>query len=127
MAKKILIVDDDTSILEGLKEVFLDEGYHVKTAAKGVDAVALIKSEHFHLIFIDLIMPDMDGIELCKTIKEISPESVSILFTGNLDAELIYKEVEFMDAGGKVYYLYKPLFKDEILNAAKKAIEENNL
>ncbi len=127
MTKNILIIDDDVSIVEGLEEVFKNAGYTVKTALKGVDAIALTKNEHFHLVFIDLIMPDMDGIELCKSIKEISPNSVAILFTGNLDAELIYKEVEFIDAGGKVYYLYKPLFKDEILRAAKKAIEENNL
>jgi DNA-binding NtrC family response regulator len=127
MNKNILIVDDDASIVEGLEEVFQEAGYNVKSALKGVDAIALAKTQHFHLIFIDLIMPDMDGIELCKAVKEISPDSVSILFTGNLDAELIYKEVEFIDAGGKVYYLYKPLFKDELLSAARKAIEENNL
>jgi len=124
MKKSIIIVDDDLSILEGLKEVFESADYHVKTARNGVDAIAIAKTEKFDLIFIDLVMPDMDGVQLCKAIKKISPESVAILFTGNLDAELIYKEVEFIDAGGKVYYLYKPLFKDEILKAAQKALED---
>lgn len=127
MGKNILIVDDDVSIVEGLKEVFEEAKYNVQTALKGTDALEILKNNQIHLIFIDLVMPDMDGIELCKSVKAISPDTVAILFTGNLDAELIYKEVEFIDAGGKVYYLYKPLFKDEILRAAKKAIEENHV
>jgi two-component system, OmpR family, alkaline phosphatase synthesis response regulator PhoP len=69
-ATKILLVDDEPDILEFLGYNLRKEGFTVITAANGRDAVDLAKREHPHLIVLDVMMPDMDGIEACRLIRE---------------------------------------------------------
>jgi two-component system, OmpR family, alkaline phosphatase synthesis response regulator PhoP len=67
---KILLVDDEPDIIEFLGYNLRKEGYQVLTAGNGRDAVALAKREHPHLIVIDVMMPDVDGIEACRQMRE---------------------------------------------------------
>ena len=122
--EKVLVIDDSEVICVGLKMELTAEGYRVDTALNGHEGIKLAKKNQYDLIFIDLVMPDMDGIQTCKGIKDASPESMTIFMTGRLDDNVTYKEIEFVEAGGKVYYLYKPFAEGEILEIARKALAD---
>ncbi|MFN3568315.1 MAG: HD domain-containing phosphohydrolase [Caldimicrobium sp.] len=87
---KILVVDDDITIREGLKEVLLAEGYKVEIAENGKEALQKISEFMPDIILTDYMMPEMDGIELCKIVKN-NPETLDIgviLITGVGDLEI---------------------------------------
>jgi len=71
-----------------------------------------------------MVMPGMNGIEACKKLKETSPDTILIFMTGRVDKDVIYKELDFQRAGGKVYFLYKPFLKDEIYEVIEMALAE---
>ena len=59
----------------------------------------LVKEKKYDLIFIDFILPDKDGIQVCKEIKKINQNAKMVFMTGNTDNDPIFKEMEFIDAG----------------------------
>ena len=77
---KILLVDDEPDILEILSYNLLAEGYTVLTAANGLEAVKQAKKNQPHLIIMDVMMPEMDGIEACEQIRTI-PEIKETIIT----------------------------------------------
>ena len=76
---KILLVDDEPDILDFLGYNLKKEGYTVFTASNGVEAIAKAKKEIPHLIVLDIMMPEMDGIETCRQIREISALDSSVI------------------------------------------------
>ena len=72
MRKKVLLVDDEPDILEFLSYNLEKEGYKVFTAGGGKDAIEIAKQETPDLIVLDVMMPEMDGIETCHELKEIN-------------------------------------------------------
>lgn len=70
MAKRILIVDDDELVLIALRELLRSENYEVQTFSRGSEALKIIDGEDFDLLILDIIMPEMDGFELCKLIRK---------------------------------------------------------
>jgi two-component system response regulator PilR (NtrC family) len=78
---KILVVDDDQGMREFLEIMLTREGYDVSSAGEGNGAIKLCKKIKFDLVITDLKMPKVDGIDLLKAIKEISPETMVILIT----------------------------------------------
>ncbi|MBL7917746.1 MAG: response regulator, partial [Bacteroidia bacterium] len=68
---KILLVDDEPDIVEFLSYNLKKEGYTVFFANNGKDAIEIAKKEHPHLIILDVMMPDMDGIETCREIRDV--------------------------------------------------------
>ncbi|MBR3646032.1 MAG: response regulator transcription factor [Lachnospiraceae bacterium] len=76
--KRILLAEDNDSLRELISDYLTDKGYDVAQAADGLEGWELIQQEKFDLILLDVMMPRMDGFELCKKIREI--ESVPILF-----------------------------------------------
>jgi two-component system alkaline phosphatase synthesis response regulator PhoP len=77
----ILIVDDEPDIVEFLSYSLKREGYNVQTANNGKDAISIAKSKIPHLILLDVMMPEMDGIETCERLREIqSWIKLSLLF-----------------------------------------------
>ncbi|MBF0489647.1 MAG: response regulator [Candidatus Omnitrophica bacterium] len=71
-------------------------------------------------------MPGIDGIETCREIMKLSPDSICIFMTGKFEKNNILKEAEFIDAGGKTYYLYKPFAIGELEEVIQKALSEKN-
>ena len=71
MAKRILVVDDDEMVLIALDELLKPEGYEVETVLRGAEALERIDQNDYDLLMLDIIMPEMDGFELCKRIREI--------------------------------------------------------
>lgn len=120
--EKILVVDDVEIVFSAFKKELEKEGFDIDTATSGEIAVKMVELKKYDVIFIDLVMPGMDGIKTCKTLKEISPESVLIAMTGQIYRGLADKEMEFVKAGGKVYFLYKPFHPGEILQVTREAL-----
>ena len=71
MKQRILLVDDEADILEFISYNLIKEGYEVYTATNGVQALEKAREVHPHLILLDVMMPEMDGIETCQEIRKI--------------------------------------------------------
>ena len=118
-SKKILLVDDEPDILEILSYNLMAEGYTVLTAANGLEAVKSAKKNQPHLILMDLMMPEMDGIEACEQIRsipEIKNTIISFLTARGED----YSHVAGFDAGADDY-ITKPI-KPKVLISKIKAL-----
>ena len=116
---KILLVDDEPDILEILNYNLIAEGYTVLTAANGLEAVKSAKKNQPHLILMDLMMPEMDGIEACEQIRsipEIKNTIISFLTARGED----YSHVAGFDAGADDY-ITKPI-KPKVLISKIKAL-----
>ncbi len=126
MAKeKILVVDDEKDICAFFRAELSEKGYEVDCAPDAEQAIKMVESKKYDVVFLDWILPGMDGVEACKIIKKMSPSSITIFLTGKLDTgNVLKKEVEFAEAGGKVYFLYKPFSDGEILKVLQKALME---
>ena len=99
---KILLVDDEPDILEFLSYNLKKEGYNVFTANNGKEAVTVAKKETPHLIILDVMMPDMDGIETCREIREIEGlKDVMIAFLTARSED--YSQIAGFDVGADDY------------------------
>lgn len=115
----VLVIDDDPTMLN-LARFFLEEqGYEVTTVATSEDAMRLIQQKPFALALTDFQLPDLDGLELVKRIKEISPDIEIIMITGYGS---IGRAVEATKAGA-FYFAEKPVDFDQLLPLIEKAIE----
>lgn len=108
--KKILIVDDDMHIRELLRFYLHREGYQTVEAADGREAIAVLEQEDVHLAIVDIMMPHVDGYELCKEIRELHDLPVLML---TAKGELADKEKAF--TAGTDDYLVKPFEPKEVL------------
>ena len=120
--KKILVIDDTKIVCLGLEAELGDAGWEVSSAYRGKDAVDKAKKEHFDLVFVDLMMPEMDGVETCRAIKEVSPETEVVLISGH-PTEVEKKKDAFIAAGGRDGFLRKPFLEGEIVELTQKILE----
>ncbi|MFY0645167.1 MAG: response regulator transcription factor [Bacteroidia bacterium] len=119
MSTKILIVDDEKDILDLLKYNLEKEGYECTTAQNGLDALELLKSFKPNLVLLDIMMPEMDGIETCVRIREQNEfNGVYIVFLTARSEE--YSELAGFEAGADDY-ISKPI-KPRLLISRIKAI-----
>ncbi|MCP4055176.1 MAG: response regulator transcription factor [Mesoflavibacter sp.] len=116
---KILLVDDEPDILEIVGYNLSAEGYQVITADNGVKAVKKAKKEKPHLIILDVMMPEMDGIEACEAIRKV-PELSSTIITFLTARGEDYSQVAGFDAGADDY-ITKPI-KPKVLISKVKAL-----
>lgn len=116
MSKRILVVDDEEILLKGLKYSLEQEGYEIDTAIDGVEALEKALSNQYDLIILDLMLPKMDGLEVCKKIREKSIVPIIILTAKGEDTSKVLG-LEF----GADDYLTKP-FNILELKARIKAI-----
>jgi DNA-binding response OmpR family regulator len=78
----ILMVDDDPDQCQNLSEILTDRGYRVDTAAEGQSALRLVERQAYDLALLDLRMPGMDGLALCREVIRLRPATVALLMTG---------------------------------------------
>ena len=120
MTDKILVVDDDSGLLRALKHILEKEGYQVVTAEDGREAMYLVYSEHPDLILLDIMMPQMDGLELAERIRQtpgISETTLIVLSSaGNLAGNTRCREL------GIDYCLMKPVKQSELLDSIVAAL-----
>ena len=104
---KILIVDDEPDILEFLEYNLLKEGYEVYTASNGEEGIRLAEKEQPHLIILDIMMPLMDGVEVCRQLRN-RPEFDKTVITFLTAREEDYSQIAALDVGGDDY-ITKPI------------------
>lgn len=116
---KILLVDDEPDILEIVGYNLSQEGYKIVTATNGKEAVAAAKKERPHLIIMDVMMPEIDGMEACENIRKI-PELSNTIITFLTARSEDYSQVAGFDAGADDY-IAKPI-KPKLLVSKVKAL-----
>jgi len=116
---KILLVDDEQDILEIVGYNLSQEGYKIVTASNGKEAIAVAKKERPQLIIMDVMMPEMDGMEACENIRKI-PELSNVLITFLTARSEDYSQVAGFDAGADDY-IAKPI-KPKLLVSKVKAL-----
>lgn len=116
---KILLVDDEADILEIVGYNLSQEGYQISTATNGREAVARAKKELPHLIIMDVMMPEMDGMEACENIRKI-PELSNVIIAFLTARSEDYSQVAGFDAGADDY-ITKPI-KPKLLVSKVKAL-----
>lgn len=121
--EKILVVDDTKIVCLGLEAELTDVGYQVTSAYSGKEAIHKVKEGSFDLVLLDLVMPEMDGVETCKAIKEINPKTEVVLISGH-PSEVEKKKDAFIAAGGKDGFLRKPFLEGEIVEITNRTLAE---
>ena len=118
----VLVADDEPAVLAAF-EAILDGQFRVLTAQSGKEALDIISKELINLVFLDIKMPDMDGMAVLRKIKEYDQNLSVIMATATDSAR---KAVEAMQSGA-CNYIIKPFEVMEVIAAARKAIERDNL
>jgi two-component system alkaline phosphatase synthesis response regulator PhoP len=116
---KILLVDDEQDIIEIVGYNLSQEGYKIVTATNGKEAIAVAKKERPHLIIMDVMMPEMDGMEACENIRKI-PELNNVIIAFLTARSEDYSQVAGFDAGADDY-IAKPI-KPKLLVSKVKAL-----
>ncbi len=107
---RILVVDDELSVRDSLKEWLEEEGFSVAMAASGFEALEMLTTEPFQLMLTDIKMPEMDGVELLKRAREISPDLCILMMTAYATVETAVEAMKI----GALDYLIKP-FEPEVM------------
>jgi DNA-binding response OmpR family regulator len=118
--KKILVVDDEVDILEIMKEFFEMEGYTIFTAQNAQEAIEILSNEAPMVMFLDLKLPGMNGIELCKLIRRDNFVAIIYAVTGYTN---FYNLMDCRAAGFDDFFV-KPVDMKILLKAAKDAFEK---
>src|SRR6478736_1123617 len=106
-SQKVLVVDDEEPILELLKYNLEKQGYEVRAASNGQEAVDIAKKFHPDLVLLDIMMPKMDGVETCRLLREIPELQKTFIVFLTARAEE-YSEVAAFDVGADDY-INKPI------------------
>lgn len=113
----ILVVDDEKRVCELFHEILKEEKHRVTSVTSGEEAVKRMKREPFDVVFLDVVMPGMDGLEAFKAIKRLNPKAIVVMMTGFAVEEKIKEALRL----GAIDYLTKPFDVDEILTIAQVA------
>ncbi|MFA5110878.1 MAG: response regulator [Desulfobaccales bacterium] len=119
----ILIVDDEPTILELVKDILRPSGYLVNTASNGKEALAAIDAHPYDLVITDMIMPQMGGMELVQYLRLNHPETLVIVFTGFASYQDAVDAVKL----GAFDYLSKPLQPEILRHAIERALDYQRL
>jgi DNA-binding NtrC family response regulator len=120
MEKRVLIVDDEEMIRESFEMAFMNAGYPVRTARTAEDALEIMAETPHWLLFLDLNLPGMSGVELCRRIRDQYPMAISIAVTGYAS---LFELNECRLAGFEDYFI-KPVELSALLGAAGHAFEK---
>jgi len=124
LSSRILVVDDEQSLRIILSQVLSDDGHMVTVASNGEEAIELFRKEPFPLVFTDIVMGKMNGLELLRQIKEIAPETQVIIITSHASLDTAINALR----SGAYDYLIKPFEELEMIsNVAFRAVDRLRL
>jgi DNA-binding NtrC family response regulator len=116
---RILIVDDDENIRKTMKAILEDEGYIVDWAANGKEAIKKTNEKTYNLALLDIRLPDMEGVDLLKLLKDNVPRTRKIMVTGYPSMQSAINALnKSADA-----YLVKPVDVEKLLNTVKEQLQ----
>ena len=115
---RLLCVDDESVILDSFRKILVLDGYSVDTVESGGEAINLIKDHHYDFCFTDLKMPEMDGVEVTKTVKHLRPDIDVIIITGYATVQTAVDCMKY----GAMDYVEKPFTEDELLEFVQKSL-----
>ena len=120
---KILIIDDERSIRNSLKEILMDEGYDVDVAENGAQGCQMVEKEKYSVIFCDIKMPEMDGMEVLDRFASMGIDAAVIMISGHGDIDTAVDCIK----KGASDFIQKPLDLNRILITIKNATEKVSL
>ena len=120
---KILIIDDERSIRNSLKEILADEGYDVEVAENGVQGCSMVEKEKYDIIFCDIKMPEMDGMEVLDKLNNMGIDAAIVMISGHGDIDTAVDCIK----KGAFDFIQKPLDLNRILITIKNATEKVSL
>ncbi len=120
---KILIIDDERSIRNSLKEILLDEGYEVDVAENGAQGCEMVDKEKYSVIFCDIKMPEMDGMEVLDRFNQMGIDAAIVMISGHGDIAVAVECIK----KGAFDFIPKPLDLNRILITIKNATEKVSL
>lgn len=120
---KILVVDDERAIRNTLKEILEDEGHGVEIAENGKQGFEKAKEQQYDLIFSDIKMPEMDGMELLSALREAEVESPIVMISGHGNIETAVESIK----KGAFDFITKPIELNRLLITTKNALEKKTL
>lgn len=120
---KILIIDDERSIRNSLKEILEDEGYYVDTCEDGAKGLEAVAKEKYDVIFCDIKMPGIDGVEVLRRMVEDGVDSAVVMISGHADVDVAVDCIK----KGAFDFVQKPLDLNRILITIKNATERTSL
>ena len=116
-APTILVVDDNEDLLETFSMILKRRGFYVETADNGSSAIDKFKEHHFDVTLMDIVMPEMNGVEAFQKIREIHPGATVILMTAYSEEELVQTAKD----GGAHRIVHKPIRIDQLIEILKEA------
>jgi len=120
--KRILVVDDELSIIKFLRSNLEDKGYQVLTATNGAEALHLIEKELPDLVILDIMMPEMDGFEVCRQLRQWSQIPIIMLSARGDEAD----KVKCLDLGADDY-IVKPFGAAELIARVRAVLRRTEL
>ncbi len=124
MKTSILVVDDETAFLDSVQRMLRIEGYEdITTRSDPTEVAALLGDRTFDVAFLDITMPEMNGLDLLKVIKEHSPETECVMITANESIPMVIEAVK----RGAYDYLIKPIMPEQLAHALNRALERRRM
>lgn len=120
---KILVVDDEKNILNTMKAILQDEGHVVYTVQNGKDALQFVKSNKGDVVFLDVWLPDIDGMEVLQQIKQLQNDIAVIMISGHGSIDIAVKSTRL----GAFDFLEKPPSMERVITSLNNAIEQIQL
>jgi len=122
-AGRILVIDDELGLREGCRRALRRHGYEVEVAATGREGLNKVLETNPGLVLLDVMMPDISGIELLQTIHQHNPDIVCIIITGYATVELAVAAMKL----GAYDFIAKPFSDDNLVLAVEKGLEKHRL
>lgn len=120
--QQILVADDETALREFLTLALAKHGYEVLEASGGRQAMALIREERPALVVLDILMPGMDGVDICKTMRaDVELAQIPVIFASALDAAQLHR---IADESGATDFVPKPMTLGDLLNVVGRYLKQ---
>ena len=120
---KVLVIDDDVVVRGVLTDILQDEGYRVRMAASGQEGLACMKGDMFDVALVDIMLPDSNGLEVLRNLREMDEDLKAVIITGYPSLESATQAVRL----GAFDYIMKPLENERVLLSVHNALEARKL